>query len=47
MLTHHDPDHDDTRLEQIGEVAAERWMLLGGEGTPELAREGEAIDVSH
>ena len=46
MLTHHDPDHDDARLEQIGAEAADRWTRLGGDGVPRLAREGEAIDVS-
>jgi phosphoribosyl 1,2-cyclic phosphodiesterase len=46
MLTHHDPDHDDARLEQISAQAADRWTRLGGDGTPGLAREGEAIDVS-
>jgi phosphoribosyl 1,2-cyclic phosphodiesterase len=45
MLTHHDPDHDDTRLQQISAQAAERWTELGGRGVPELAREGVAIDV--
>ena len=45
MLTHHDPDHDDTRLEQLSAEAAERWTRLGADGTPELAREGLAIDV--
>ena len=46
MLTHHDPDHDDTRLEQMRADAADRWTRLGGDGAPELAREGEAIDLS-
>jgi phosphoribosyl 1,2-cyclic phosphodiesterase len=46
ILTHHDPDHDDTRLDEIGAEAAELWTRLGGQGAPELAREGEAIDVS-
>lgn len=46
MLTHHDPDHDDARLEQISAEAAVRWTMLGGDGRPGLAREGEAIDVS-
>jgi ribonuclease BN (tRNA processing enzyme) len=46
ILTHHDPDHDDSRLEQIGLDAAERWTRLGGDGTPALAREGEVRDLS-
>jgi len=45
ILTHHDPDHDDARLQQIGEQAAERWAQLGGDGTPGLAREGQTIEV--
>jgi phosphoribosyl 1,2-cyclic phosphodiesterase len=46
MLTHHDPDHDDTRLEQMGADASELWAQLGGDGIPDLAREGGVIDVS-
>jgi phosphoribosyl 1,2-cyclic phosphodiesterase len=45
-LTHHDPDHDDARLEQIAGAAAERWTQLGGEGAPQLAREGQVIQLS-
>ncbi|MGO9819941.1 MAG: MBL fold metallo-hydrolase [Solirubrobacteraceae bacterium] len=45
MLTHHDPDHDDARLEEIGEQVAERWAQLGGDGSPGLAREGQVIEV--
>ena len=44
-LTHHDPDHDDARLQQIGEQVAEQWAQLGGDGTPGLAREGQVIEV--
>jgi hypothetical protein len=46
VLTHHDPDHDDARLEAIGAEAAERWARLGGDGAPWLAREGEVVKVS-
>jgi phosphoribosyl 1,2-cyclic phosphodiesterase len=46
ILTHHDPDHDDTRLEQISTEVANHWTRLGGDGTPRLAREGEVIDLS-
>jgi phosphoribosyl 1,2-cyclic phosphodiesterase len=46
MLTHHDPDHHDARLEQTGAEAAERWSRLGGDGTPRLAREGQTVEVS-
>ncbi len=45
MLTHHDPDHDDWRLEQLEGEASERWMRLGGERAPELAREGQVIQI--
>jgi phosphoribosyl 1,2-cyclic phosphodiesterase len=45
VLTHHDPDHDDARLEQIGAEAAERWAELGGDGTLAMARETEVIEV--
>ena len=46
VLTHHDPDHDDARLQEIGAEAAERWTRLGGDGAPGLAREGEVVQVS-
>jgi ribonuclease BN (tRNA processing enzyme) len=46
ILTHHDPDHDDARLEQMRLEAGERWRALGGDGTPDLAREGEAIEFT-
>jgi phosphoribosyl 1,2-cyclic phosphodiesterase len=45
VLTHHDPDHDDSRLGQIEAEAAERWSRLGGDRVPELAREGAVIHV--
>lgn len=46
LLTHHDPDHDDTRLEQLAAEASARWSQLGGDGTPGLAREGAMVDVA-
>jgi phosphoribosyl 1,2-cyclic phosphodiesterase len=45
ILTHHDPDHDDARLERIEAEAGETWTRLGGDGTSELAREGRVIQV--
>jgi phosphoribosyl 1,2-cyclic phosphodiesterase len=45
MLTHHDPDHDDSRLEQIEAEAGHTWTRLGGDGTPRLAREGQVIQT--
>jgi phosphoribosyl 1,2-cyclic phosphodiesterase len=45
VLTHHDPEHDDAHLERLRAQAAAQWKRLGGDGTPELAREGAAIDV--
>jgi phosphoribosyl 1,2-cyclic phosphodiesterase len=44
-LTHHDPDHDDARLERIGAEAADAWERLGGDGVPTMAREREVIEV--
>jgi phosphoribosyl 1,2-cyclic phosphodiesterase len=45
IFTHHDPDHDDSRLVQFGAEAAKRWSRLGGDGMPALAREGQVIEV--
>jgi phosphoribosyl 1,2-cyclic phosphodiesterase len=45
LLTHHDPDHDDSRLEQFEADAAERWTQLGGDGVAGLAREGQVVQV--
>ena len=45
LLTHHDPDHDDSRLEQLGAEAADRWARLGGDRAPGLAREGQVVQV--
>jgi phosphoribosyl 1,2-cyclic phosphodiesterase len=43
LLFHHDPGHDDTRLEALNQEAHERWSRLGAEGTIVMAREGRAI----
>ena len=45
LLFHHDPDHDDARLDAIGAEAAERWALSGGDGRMEVAREGQVIEL--
>jgi phosphoribosyl 1,2-cyclic phosphodiesterase len=45
LMFHHDPDHDDAHLEALGAEVADRWTLLGGSGTIELAREGQVIDL--
>ena len=45
LLFHHDPEHDDARLEALGEEASERWAELGEPGTAEMAREGRSLDV--
>jgi beta-lactamase superfamily II metal-dependent hydrolase len=45
ILTHHDPDHDDSRLEKIEAEAGQTWRRLGGNGTSGLAREGQVIQV--
>ena len=31
LLFHHDPRHDDGRLDALGVEAAERWAALGGD----------------
>jgi hypothetical protein len=40
MLFHHDPEHDDARLEELGAEATERWAVLGNGVPIEMAREG-------
>ena len=46
LMFHHDPTHDDVRLQALGEEAAARWRDLGGgAGGVELAREGTEIEV--
>jgi phosphoribosyl 1,2-cyclic phosphodiesterase len=46
LLFHHDPWHDDARLEALGEEAVGRWTELGGEGPVEMAREGSVIEFA-
>jgi phosphoribosyl 1,2-cyclic phosphodiesterase len=46
MLFHHDPAHDDRRLEAIGARAAALWDGSGATGSIELAREGQAIELA-
>jgi phosphoribosyl 1,2-cyclic phosphodiesterase len=45
LLFHHDPGHDDARLDAIGEEAASEWTLRGHEGKIEMAREGRLIEL--
>jgi phosphoribosyl 1,2-cyclic phosphodiesterase len=44
LLFHHDPAHDDDRLEELGAEAAERWSDLAAPGPVEMAREGLAFE---
>ncbi|HZB05116.1 MAG TPA: hypothetical protein VE449_00895 [Thermoleophilaceae bacterium] len=46
MLFHHDPSHDDTFLEALGDDAREQWSRLGGGGPLALGREGDAFEVA-
>jgi ribonuclease BN (tRNA processing enzyme) len=46
LLFHHDPGHDDARLEAISADAVARWAQLGGEGGVEMAREGRVIELA-
>jgi len=45
LLFHHDPDHDDARLEALEGEAAQRWAALDGQGAVAMAREGETIEL--
>jgi phosphoribosyl 1,2-cyclic phosphodiesterase len=44
-LFHHDPGHDDARLDALGEQAAERWAAGGRDAPLELAREGQSFEL--
>ena len=45
LLFHHDPGHDDAELDAIGEEAASQWAGNAGEGTVEMARECQVIEL--
>jgi len=45
LLFHHDPAHDDARLEALGQEASDRWVGLGEPGMVEVAREGRTLEV--
>jgi len=46
-LFHHDPAHDDARLEAIAKNVVERFGQLGGEAPIEMAQEGRVITLAH
>jgi phosphoribosyl 1,2-cyclic phosphodiesterase len=46
LLFHHDPGHDDARLEALGADAVGRWAQLGGDAAVEMAREGRVIELA-
>ena len=46
MMFHHDPAHDDARLEAIGLEVEEQWVALGARGAVEMAREGQIIELT-
>jgi phosphoribosyl 1,2-cyclic phosphodiesterase len=45
LLIHHDPEHEDARLEVLEREAVERWSALDGQGSVAMAREGEEIQL--
>jgi phosphoribosyl 1,2-cyclic phosphodiesterase len=46
LLTHHDPSHGDTQLDELAAEVQERWSeLAGGADQVELAREGARVDL--
>jgi phosphoribosyl 1,2-cyclic phosphodiesterase len=45
-LFHHDPDHDDDRVDAIAQEAAEIWTRLGNGSPMDMAREGMVFDLS-
>jgi hypothetical protein len=44
-MFHHDPAHDDARLDAVAAWAKGRWDELGSAGSIELAREGQSIEL--
>jgi phosphoribosyl 1,2-cyclic phosphodiesterase len=46
VLFHHDPGHDDARLDMLGADAVAGWARVGGEGPIEIAREGRVIELA-
>jgi phosphoribosyl 1,2-cyclic phosphodiesterase len=46
LLFHHDPGHDDARLEALGAEAESHWARMGGEGPVDMAREGRVIELA-
>ncbi len=42
---HHDPAHDDSRLDALEREAAERWSELGNGAAIDLAREGSVLEI--
>jgi phosphoribosyl 1,2-cyclic phosphodiesterase len=47
LLFHHDPSHDDAFLDALSREASDRWSQLGGQGSVDLAREGELLDLAN
>jgi phosphoribosyl 1,2-cyclic phosphodiesterase len=46
VLFHHDPEHDDGRLDELGEQARSAWQDRGGDaGAVSLAREGATLSI--
>jgi phosphoribosyl 1,2-cyclic phosphodiesterase len=45
LLFHHDPDHDDTEMQSLEELARAKASDNGIEGPVELAREGEIVVI--
>jgi phosphoribosyl 1,2-cyclic phosphodiesterase len=46
VLFHHDPAHDDARLDELGEQARSAWRDRGGDaGAVSLAREGATLSI--
>jgi len=46
MMFHHDPAHDDARLEAIGAEVQDQWLAAGATGTIDMAREGQMIELT-
>jgi phosphoribosyl 1,2-cyclic phosphodiesterase len=45
VLFHHDPDHDDARVDEIGAEARQEWAALGNGASIEMAREGCVFEL--
>jgi phosphoribosyl 1,2-cyclic phosphodiesterase len=45
VLVHPDPGHDEAFLKALARQTSDEWTWRGGEGRPEMGREGDVFDL--